>query len=265
METHAHFLVNSRISPYATSVWEVNNEEVVTETILPQGAIEIVFNLADGMSGTKAGTSKRIQPARCFVQGISTQTLAVSYRGRQNLFGIRLKPHMVKSLLNVLPSELKDEVVDLSLINSDLNNVWDQLVEAVDFEARVKIVEDRLPVLAAHDCPRTRRLSDLFLSDDIESLRSMDMLADEVCYSSRHLNRKAQSMFGLTAEELIAYKKFLYAIDLMHGEDLTMTDIAYKSGFYDQAHFCRTFKSFASLTPRQYKSRKSAVPFHLFS
>jgi AraC-like DNA-binding protein len=265
METHAHFPAHSRVSPYIMMIWEVRNAEFVTETILPQGAIEMVFNLADGMCGTRTGTNKKIKPARCFVQGISTQTLTVSYRGKQNLFGIHLKPHMVKSLLNVLPSELKDEVVDLSLISSDLNNLWNQLAEAADFEARVRILEDRLPVLEEHNCPRTQRLSDLFLSGGVEAFRSMGTLADEVCYSSRHLNRKAQSMFGLTAEELIAYKKFLYAIGLMHGEDLTLTDLAYKSGFYDQAHFCRTFKSFTGLTPRQYKSKKSAVPFHLFS
>nr|WP_246496450.1 helix-turn-helix domain-containing protein [Chitinophaga varians] len=40
--------------------------------------------------------------------------------------------------------------------------------------------------------------------------------------------------------------------------DLPLTDVAYDNGFYDQAHFIRVFKSFAGITPLQYKKAVQA-------
>ena len=265
LKTHNYIPVNSKLTQYIAGIWEVYGERNITETILPQGIIEIIFNFADSMTATQRLNQKTIQPARCFVQGLNTEALTVSYPGKHHLFGVRLKPHMVKNLLGIISSELKDNIIDLSLVNADLNNLWNELGEATDFEGRVKIVERNFPMLEQEDCPRTKRLSDLFYSDNVQDFQSLDTLAQQVYYSSRHLNRKAQSVFGVTAEELITYKKFLYSTNLIHGENLSMTEIAYQSGFYDQAHFSRTFKSFAGLTPRQYKLRKSHVPFHLYS
>jgi AraC-like DNA-binding protein len=265
LKTSIHFPVHSKLTDYTTVIWEVYREQSTSETILPQGVIEIVFNLADGMTATQAHNRKKIQPARCFVQGLNTQTLTVSYAGKHNLFGIQLKPHKVKKLLGVVSSELKDSVVDLSLIDPQWNNLWNQLVEATNFDERVNIVEQSLPVLAPDDCPRTKKLSDLFYADNLTDFQSLDVLAEQVCYSSRHLNRKTQNIFGITAEELITYKKFLFSTRLIHNSNFSMTEIAHQSGFYDQAHFCRTFKSFANLTPSQYKSQKGSLPFHLFA
>jgi AraC-like DNA-binding protein len=51
----------------------------------------------------------------------------------------------------------------------------------------------------------------------------------------------------------------------MHGPKRSLTDIAIEAGFYDQAHFCRVFKNFSGLTPKQYQQQRGDLPFHLFS
>jgi AraC-like DNA-binding protein len=265
LSTQIHTPAKSKLTEYISGIWEIRGKKKVQETILPQGVMEIVFNLADGMTATQTQSNQVIQPARCFVQGLNTQTLAVSYAGQHHLFGIRLKPHMVKRLLGVTPAEIKDRIADLNLIDSKMNYLWNQLGEAADFEERVRVIEQTFPILDQEDCSRTKKLADLFYSESIENFQSMDSLAQQVYYSTRHLNRKSHNLFGVSAEELIRYKKFVHSTNLIHREDLSMTEIALQSGFYDQAHFCKTFKSFAHLTPLQYKSQKSELPFHIFS
>jgi len=172
---------------------------------------------------------------------------------------------MVKPLLGILPSESKDTLIDLSLVRPAFRSLWHNLGEAAGFRERVAIIEKEFPVLTQNFCTRTQYFCDLFASAGEHPFPSIGELSKQICYSSRQLNRKAQSLFGVSAEELVVHKKFRTAVELMHGNHRSLTDIAYQSGFYDQAHFCRIFKNYTGLTPKQYQSQKSDLPFHIFS
>jgi AraC-like DNA-binding protein len=227
--------------------------------------VEIVFNFSDIINGILPHTQTVMQAPQCFIQGVNTQVVSATYVGQHHLLGVRLQPHMVRSLLGILPAEVKDTMIDLTLIDPEFGILWHQLIEATSFEDRVQLVEKNLPVLAQTDCSRSQRLSTLFLSDDLHYFRTVDGLADHICYTPRHLSRIVHDLFGLSTEELISYKKFLHSVGLIHSGNDTLTHIAYQSGFYDQAHFCRVFKNYAGITARQYKLLKGEMPFHIIS
>lgn len=265
MNSHVHIPLASHLHAYVIAIWEHEGSNNVNDTILPQGAIELVFNLADPMQGSTPANRTAFEAPLCFAQGINTEVVNVNYGRRQHLFGIRLQPHMVQPLLDIVPCELKNTLVDLTLINPRFKALWHQLMEASSFDARVKLVEKEFPVLSQPVCSRTERLSNIFQSDDISDFQSVDCLTQQVYYSPRHLNRKTHRIFGLSAEEVIVYKKYLHAVKLMHLQKCSLTDIAYRCGFYDQAHFCRIFKNYSGITAKQYQLNKSGLPFHLFS
>lgn len=265
MKARVHIPVRSAISNYVTAIWETIPPGVSQERILPKAVVELVFNLSDPMQGILPHQNIASKAPNCFVQGLNTHTLHVQYAGQQHLFGICLQPHMVKALLGILPSECKNTLIDLTLLQASFKSLWHQLHEADSFETRVSIIEKRFPVLAQHDCSRTKYFCDVFSGSSVYPLSSIDSLSKQVCYSSRQLNRKAQSLFGVSTEELLLHKKFRTAVTLMHGHKTSLTHIAYDAGFYDQAHFCRIFKTFSGLTAKQYQLNKSELPFHLFS
>jgi AraC-like DNA-binding protein len=265
MDIQVHIPATSQLTEYVTTIWELFGNQNIKETILPQGIVEMVFNLGDPMSGVMPNRTQIAQAPICFIQGVNTHIVDVTYAGRQHLFGIRLQPGMVKGLLGIVPSELKNTLVDLTLIKPGFNILWLQLKEAPSFQERVKLIETEFPILSAAVCHRTQKLCNLFMADGLQDFQSLTSLSEHVYYSPRHLNRKAQSIFGISAEELITYKKFLHAVKLMHSNKLSLTSIAYESGFFDQAHFCRIFKLYSGITPKQYRQNKSELPFHLFS
>ena len=265
MNARLHIPVSSPLKEYVTSIWEVFGHRNLNETILPKGIFEMVFNLADDMDGLLPFSHIKVRTPKCFIQGINTHVINANYIGQQHLFGIRLQPHMIQSLLGILPSELNNIIVDLTLIKPEFEVIWHQLIEAESFDKRVQIIETVFPVLNQTDDVRTQKLSSLFQSNSIQDFQSIDKISEQVFYSSRHLNRKTQSLFGMSAEELVIYKKFLHSVNLMHGEKTTLTDIAYRSGFYDQAHFCRVFKNYSGITAKEYRNNKGDLPFHLFS
>ncbi|MEO6733020.1 MAG: AraC family transcriptional regulator [Ferruginibacter sp.] len=265
MHTNVHIPVHSALSNYITAIWETTAPGISQEVILPQGIVEMVFNLSEPMQGILPYKNERVVTPDYFLQGWNTHIVDVHYTGRQHLFGIRLQPYMVKLLLGILPSESRDTLIDLSLIKPGFKNLWHQLNEAPGFRERVAIVETVFPVLTQNTCTRTQHFCDLFSSAGEHPFQSIDELSRQICCSSRQLNRKAQALFGVSAEDLVIHKKFRSAVELMHGDQRSLTQIAYQAGFYDQAHFCRIFKDFTGFTAKQYQWQKSELPFHIFS
>jgi len=265
MPTHIHIPFRSALRNYITAIWETASPGISKELILPQGVVEIVFNLADPMQGILPHKNTTVVAPDYFIQGWNTHIVNVEYSGRQHLLGIRLQPYMVKPLLGILPSESKDTLIDLSLVRPGFRSLWHRLNEAPGFTERVAIIEAAFPVLTQSICGRTQYFCELLASDGEQPFQSIDELSKQICYSSRQLNRKARDLFGVSAEELVTHKKFRKAVELMHGDQRSLTDIAYLAGFYDQAHFCRIFKNFTGLTAKQYQSQKSELPFHIFS
>ncbi|HYG40607.1 MAG TPA: helix-turn-helix domain-containing protein [Cytophagales bacterium] len=254
---------SSHISDYVISIWEVYGDRKIKEAILPQGVVELVFNLGDGMTGILPG-DKVVKTPSCFIQGLNTNVINVEYTGQQHLFGIRLQPPMLKSLLGITPAELKNSLIDLTLIKKHFLYLWHQLVEVRSFEERVTVIETEFPLIKKSDCVRTQKLCNMFFSNSIEGFESVELLAESVNYSTRQVNRKAHSLFGVSGEELTAYKKFLQSVKLIHTANYSLTEIAHASGFYDQAHFCRIFKMYSGITATEYNTSKGHSPFHLF-
>jgi AraC-like DNA-binding protein len=263
MQKYIYLPVASPLQEYVISIWEVLGEQNIHETILPQGVIEIVFNFAESIQGILPYSHTVTSAPRCFIQGIHTHVVNAVYLGQHHLLGIRLQPHRIHDLLGILPAELKNTHIDLTLIKPAFNHIWHQLMEVPSFQHKVHILLRELPSLTPPACQRSNRLSYLFFSDNVESFQSVDELARQVCYSSRQLNRVVHQLFGFSAEEITVYKKYVQAVTLMQAGSSSLTEIAYQAGFYDQAHFCRVFKSYSGMTPKQYSTRKSELPFHI--
>jgi len=260
-----HIPSASRLQDYVTMVWEVKGEHNVKEIILPQGIVEIVFNFAAEISGTVPKSTHIFQAPRCFIQGIHVHSVHAVYTGQQHLFGIRLHPFHIQNFLGILPFELNNSALDLTLIKPGFQQLWHQLIELDSFHERVKLLEREMPQFSADFHDRSKHLSDLFLTGRAEDFQTVDALAQQVCYSARQLNRVTHKLFGLSAEELTLYKKLVESVKLIHFQNTSLTDVAYSAGFYDQAHFSRVFKSYTGMTPKEYKNSKSELPFHIIS
>jgi AraC-like DNA-binding protein len=265
MQASVYIPTASRLQHPVTRVWETAGTGTAHDTILPQGTFEIIFNFA-GETKMFSEPGRQITTApRCFIQGMYTQAFTVQFTGGYHLLGVCLQPSYVQRLLRLLPGELHNRALDLTLINPVFNALWHRLQELGSFDERRALLEATFPVPRDKGCDRSGALSQLFLSGGTAVFQTVDELARRVCYSTRQLNRVVQDLYGISAEELTTYKKFMESVRLIHAEEDSLTRVAYGAGFYDQAHFCRTFKSFTNLTPGQYRKQKGFQPFHIFS
>jgi AraC-like DNA-binding protein len=67
-------------------------------------------------------------------------------------------------------------------------------------------------------------------------------MASRLHLSSRSLQRKLQQ-YGATLSQLVQKNRLLKASHYLLQSDLPLAEIGFLSGFSDQSHFCRVFKT----------------------
>lgn len=246
------------------SIWQAEGEpSFQAEHIIPKGIVEIIFDLGDpGTTEVLIGNTAQKLPG-CFINGFNTLPVQLQLPRQQNFLGIRFHPGMIKQLLGVPAGTFSNQVVDLCLVHPEFHPRWHQLAEADGFRQRVAIISNWFQLAAGNRSPQEEML-DAFLLNPYTEEYSVRNLARFLCYSSRQLSRKLYALTGMNTEDTLLYKRYLHAVHLMHTRDLSLTEVAFHSNFSDQSHFIRTFRSFAHLTPGDYRKMKGHMPGHFY-
>jgi len=233
------------------------------EHIIPKGIVEVIFNFSEGSPMRAQVGDRAYQLSNCFINGFNKAPLQLQLPERQMFLGVQLQPLAVKKILGVPAGEFSDLIVDLDLIDSTLHSLWHQLADQTHFDKRISIlagwIEKRLP-----DCHPQEKMINQFLSGTHQHDLSVTELARSLCYSPRQLSRKMTEATGMNTEEILLYKKYLHAVDLIHHTDLSLTRIAYQCHFSDQSHFIKSFKMYSGMTPGVYKASKSFMKGHIY-
>ena len=80
-------------------------------------------------------------------------------------------------------------------------------------------------------------------------------IANEVGIHPIHLAREFQRHYGCTPGEYVRSLRVSAACSMLVRSRQPISSIAVTSGFYDQAHFTRVFKTHVGVTPREYRSK----------
>lgn len=87
---------------------------------------------------------------------------------------------------------------------------------------------------------------------------SVQDLAEHIHLSVSQLNRKLNKISGRSAGKLILEMRLAHAANLLSHNTASISDIAYQTGFRDQAYFCRRFKKHFKCTPSTFRKRTSS-------
>ena len=76
-------------------------------------------------------------------------------------------------------------------------------------------------------------------------------------YSARHLNRILSDRLGLNLKLLSRIVRINAACRAMSGSGISLTELAQRLGYHDQAHFIHDFKAVCGVSPGSYLARMS--------
>lgn len=246
------------------SIWQVDgNPGYKTETIIPKGIVEIIFNFSEqDVILAQLGKRQYLLP-QCFISGFATSPVHLVLPGQHFFFGVRFHPAAIRHVFGVPAGEFANHSVDLTLIDHSIHSLWHQLIEEKTFAGRVSTVTAWL-LKKNYDISGREKLMNHFLSDLNQQVPSPAELSGILSFSPRHLSRKLKDLTGMNLEESLLYKKYLHSVNLIHHTHLSLTEIAYACQFADQSHFIKTFRSLAQMTPGGYKNAKSPLAGHIY-
>jgi len=91
------------------------------------------------------------------------------------------------------------------------------------------------------------------LENETECFHSLHSLSQRVFVHPVYLARAFKEKKGITIGEYQLKMKLANTISPLLGSSLSISDIAYKNGFYDDAHFIRSFKAVYKISPYKFR------------
>jgi AraC-like DNA-binding protein len=197
------------------------------------------------------------------VTGVCTRRFDVDLRGWGRVVGLRFRPGGLAALTghpasawndrSVPASEVLPPALASALADPDLGEVG---------SAWAEVAEQGLAALA-DDRPDPRY--DLVLAVVADMLADHALLtvadaAERHAVTVRTLQRLFTHYVGVGPKWVLARYRLHDAVaDLDAGWPGTLTDLAVRYGWYDQAHFTRDFTALVGVTPGQYRDRTTTA------
>lgn len=255
------------LRPYVQSYWSIKRPAggapLPTFFLHPDGGAGLVFNF-----GSVWSLDGEAFKTPYLFSGPTQQTSALNLNNNIDAIGIRFHPGMAYPFLEQPLAELRSHLSDpLSFITRfstvDLaDQLSDQPSNKHQTIARISLIEQYLS-----DClsDSTNRAIDirqpLNWLNQHKGKASIKELTRACSISQRQLERLFQREVGMTAKQYNKLQRVRNSRELIRTQshNNSLSDIALISGYYDQAHFIREFKSVIGITPGLFLSKLNAV------
>lgn len=245
------------LSAFVRHYWflemEAGEGHGVAQRVVPNGYVELTFHFADKLRKVK--TTEELQP-NIIISGQKTGFFDVIPTGKTSMLSVQFFPQSAGLFFDIPINELADETLDLRFIaGHEADELEDKLCYCDDVDRKVELIEQFL----------TGRLSDRNLYDhgriahNIQLLNSfngqitVDELAADACLSRKQHERVFKKMVGLSPKQFLKVVRFQYTL-LAHQQygNESLTELAYRCGYYDQSHMISDFRELSGITPGQY-------------
>jgi AraC-like DNA-binding protein len=239
-----------RLTGVVKTIWRASGtraEFSAPEPILPDGCVEIIFNLGDRFVSAASATP---QP-RVLLAGQMTTAVVALPTGEVDLLGVRFFTARAGRALRVPMRELQDSLLDASAVVPRIDRLADDLVNLPD-GLRLTHLDAHLPLPFLNSDGRSDSAIDHALAC-ISAHRGnipINRVARAVGISRRHLERRFNDEVGLGAKQIARIMRVHAALELMARQPrLSGAAISSHCGYSDQAHLIRECKALTGRTP----------------
>jgi len=221
--------------------------------ILPDACVELFVNLSSNQDTFSTVTGKKIfENSRSFVVSRVGGFMDVQMKNKTGFISVCFYPSTAYLFFGLPMAEIADSLTDLyHLWGADMWKMEEEIERTTACEQKVDIIQQYL--LYQLKGKRSDATFEYCVQqiNRTQSVLTVSALAEKAGLSQRQLSRKFNHCLGLSTKEYINIHRFINSLaNLKKHPDSNLTDIAYASGYYDQAHFIHDYKAFAGLTPK---------------
>lgn len=229
--------------------------------IVPSGLPELTFYLADLPESLD---KTRSIPEKFVLTGQIKNYYDLKIKGKLAVFSVYFYPDSLPVFFDIPASEAQNQIIPLKYITGQSSDeLEDKLLAKRSFGERIQAVEDflskqMLKVAVRHHHQRINHCINLI--NHSGGKVSIKKLTDQAFLSRKQFERTFRNFVGTTPGQFIKTVRFQHAIKTKSlGKALSLTEVAYDSGYYDQSHMVNDFKSISGKTPKEYF--KEAAPY----
>jgi AraC-like DNA-binding protein len=238
------------LQPYIKLICSMNcDDDADTHHIrvLPDACVELFINYTD----TPVAIIGKELYNRSIITFRMSRPMDVQMRKGSGCLAICFHPGMAYKFFHLPMHVYSDTTTILEEIwKNKASEIEDSLANACNNDIRVSIIQQFLVQQLAgskDDRQIAWCLKHTKASSDILSVKQ---LTDQTGLSQRQLSRRFQQSIGLSPKEYLRVSRFISSLRYLKKYPAhSLTDIAYESGYYDQAHFIRDYKDYSGYTP----------------
>lgn len=93
-----------------------------------------------------------------------------------------------------------------------------------------------------------------YIDENLTSLLTLDALAKQSFYNPSYFSRAFKQRFGTSLTEYVGRRRIEYAVKLLGETELSVEEIARRSGFADRSGFYHAFSKYTGKSPSDYRS-----------
>ena len=244
------------------------------QRIIPDGCIEMAFILGDdikrytGLLGKRTTEDGFILQPRAMVLGQIIEPFYIEPTGYVNTFAIRFYPYGFSNFVTMSIKNLANKETPIALLFEEktANELERKIVQATSTEQRIEIIEnfllDKMNDQTTIDNIVKMTIDALLLTNGSASINT---ILKEDLSRRWQLERNFLKQIGVSPKQLGKVIRIQTALKLLLNEKAgNLTNVAYESEFYDQAHFIKDFKEFTGINPKEFLGNENMALSTLF-
>ena len=252
---YAEITPSKHLAKYVKCFWLLEQpasaEKNAPEPVMPDGSLEIVFNLGDPFRRYHADGNVETQSS-AIIAGQMREFALIEPSGNVALFGIRFHPAGAYPFFKFPLSELTGRIESLETAWGKMAGEIEEKINAArTSEECVAVAEQALYRLLTGNKnfdPIVEEASRIIVEN--KGLATIETLTETLGVSGRRLERRFQDRFGLTPKffsRIIRFQNLLAALQKEQKENLLGTALSF--GYYDQSHLIHEFREFSGKSP----------------
>jgi AraC-like DNA-binding protein len=264
------FQPNSDLASLISYYWTLEipaESDAQRQRIIPDGTIEMAFILGDDIKRYTSEDEFIIQP-RAMVLGQTIEPFYIEPTGYVNTFAIRFYPYGFANFVTMPLKDLvnKETPIELLFGEKTANELEQNIIEATNSSERIEIIENFL----------LNKLNEKTTINNIVKMTidallttkgsaSISTILKEDLSKRRQLERNFIKQIGVSPKQLGKVIRLQTALKLLlNKKKENLTDIAYESEYFDQAHFIKDFKEFTGINPKEFLGNENIALSTLF-
>lgn len=243
--------------------FDPNNQK---QKIIPDGCIEMTFNLEDKIKRYISENEFIVHP-NSMVMGQRTKPYYIEPLGNVNSFAICFYPYGFANFISTPLENLVDLETPIERLFGEVpaKELEQKIIQATSTQERIEIIE----IFLLDKLNQNKTIENL-VKTTVDTLlatngsTSINRILKGDLSKRRQLERNFKKQVGISPKQLGKVLRLQTALKMLLNDNEDLTNVAYESEYFDQAHFIKDFKEFVRTTPKEFLGNENMALSTLF-